>query len=119
MIDTELKNITTGEMPPHFYGNNEGYMEMSYGEAREVNITAGNQPLRNTGVTITIDGVRTLKGTTDNSGKLRYDLLTVQHLKNRGNVSNTNHQQYTFTATGYTPRTFTVSQLKTTTTINL
>ena len=115
LIDTEMVNIAISEMTPHFYGN-EGYMEISYGQSHDLTLTAGNQPLRNTTVNISIDGTRTINGTTNNNGTLHFDLLTVQHLSNQ-TVSKNEYQQYTFTVTGYAPRSFTVSQLKTTTSI--
>ena len=116
LIDTETVNISADEMTPHFYGN-EGYMEISYGQSHDLTLTAArNQPLRNTTVNISIDGTRTFNETTNNNGILHFDLLTVQHLKNQS-VSKNEYRQYTFTVAGYTPRTFTVSQLKTTASI--
>jgi len=115
LIDTETINIASNGMTPHFYGS-DGYMEISYGQSHELMLTAGSQPLRNTTVTITIDGARTFNETTDNNGRLRFDFLTVQHLSYQ-TVSKTDYQQYTFTVAGYTPRTIPVSQLKTTATI--
>lgn len=119
MIDTETKGIAPNEMTPYYFGNKEGYMEISYGESREVTFTSGSQPLRYSRINISVDGVQNFSGTTDSNGKLRLDLLTVQHLSDRGNVSNKNYQQYTFTVNGHTPRTVSVSQLKTLTTIAL
>ena len=115
LIDTETVNISVDEMTPHFYGN-EGYMEISYGQSYNLTLTADSQPLRNTTVNISIDGTRTFNETTNNNGILRFDLLTVQHLKNQTVLKN-EYRQYTFTVSGYTPRTFTISQLQTTTSI--
>ena len=115
MIDTETVDITESEMTPYFYGS-VGYMEISYGQSCELTLTGGSQPLRNTPVTISIDGERTFSETTDGSGRLRFDLLTVQHLSN-SDVSKKEYQQYTFTVDGYPPRTVAVSQLTTATSI--
>jgi len=115
LIDTETVNIAADEMTPHFYGST-GFMEISYGQSHELTLTADSQPLRNTNVTITLDGARTFSETTDNNGKLKFDLLTVQHL-NYQTVSITDYKQYTFTVAGYTPHTLPVSQLKTTASI--
>jgi hypothetical protein len=115
MIDTESVNFSADMMTPHFYGST-GYMEISYGQSHELTMMAGSQPLRNTSVTITIDGKRTFQGKTDNNGRLRFDLLTMQHLSYNG-VKQTDYMQYTFTVAGYPSRSVTVSQLKTTTNI--
>ena len=116
MIDTETKNITANEMTPDFYGNS-GYMQIHYGYAHELTLTANSQPLRNTGVTISIDGVQHAVEKTDGNGKLRFDVLTVQHLKDAGKISQTDYRQYTFTVSGYTSRNIAVSQLKNTSAI--
>jgi hypothetical protein len=115
LIDTETVNIAANEMTPHFYGG-AGYMEVTYGQSHELTLTTGSQLLRNASVTISIDGVRSFRQTTDNNGRLRFDLLTVQHVKDQ-TVSQNDYRQYTFTIAGYTPRVFTVSQLKATTSI--
>ena len=115
LIDTELINVAANEMTPYFFGST-GYMEVSYGQSHELTLSAGSQPLRNTTVTVAIDNERTFQATTDNNGRLRYDLLTVQHFCNQ-TVKKIDYQQYTFSVAGYTPRTFTVAQLKTTASI--
>ena len=115
LIDTELKNISTNEMTPHFYGG-DGYVEVTYGQSHELTLTASNQPLRNTVVTVSIDGLHSFQATTDNNGKLRFDLLTVQHVKDKAITLN-EYKQYTFTVAGYLPRTIAVDQLKTTTSL--
>jgi hypothetical protein len=94
-------------------------MEITYGDAHEVTITGGGQPIKNGSVTISVDGVRAFMGTTDNNGKLRLDLLAVQHVKENEKVSQIDYNQYTFTVAGYTPRTVALSQLKYTTVIEL
>jgi len=118
MIDTEVVNISAAEMTPHFYGS-AGFMEVTYGIAREVTVTGNGEPIKSSVVTISIDGIRTFTGTTDSNGKLRLDLLTVQHSKDGETVSKTDYQQYTFTVAGYPPLTLTASQLMYTTVIPL
>jgi hypothetical protein len=115
MIDTETVNIDANAMIPHFYGSS-GYMEITYGQSHELTLSAGSQPLRNASVTVAIDGGRTFQEKTDNNGRLRFDLLTVQHRAYNG-TKQTDYRQYTFTVAGYTPRSYTVAQLKTTTSI--
>ena len=118
MVDTELEHINVKELTPHFYGNS-GYMEMSYGNTHEVTLTAGDKPLKNTIVTISIDGVRTLQGETDSNGKLRFDLLSVQHVGESGKSSQIEYGQYTFAVSGYAPRTVSATQLQNASTIPL
>jgi hypothetical protein len=121
LIDTELIRIADDEMTPHFYGDAEGHMEISYGESHELSITAAGSPLRNADVTLTLnDGLRTLQGKTDPNGKLAFDLLTVQHLKSAAAAAiRTDYSRYTFEVAGFRPCTIATAQLKNTASIAL
>jgi hypothetical protein len=119
MIDTELINLNEQDMIPHFFGNDEGYMEMYYGQTCELLITdASNTPLRNTEITVETVG-STTKLRTDNIGKLKPDLLTVRYLRDKGVNRFTNYQSYTFRVEGYRAYTISVAQLKTATTLKM
>jgi hypothetical protein len=119
MIDSQTVNFDDSEMTPHFYGGNEGRMEMSYGVSHAVNITGGNSPLRNTSVTVTPEGGYPVRLVTDGNGRLTFDLLTVRHLSDRGAVSHGGYAAYTFAVDGYRPSVVSFSRLETATTVSV
>lgn len=101
--------------PPAFLGN-DGYMEISYGQSHVLTVTdkCSGLPLSNKDVTITMNGSRMMEVRSDETGLLRFDLLTVQHLKEGRQISQTDYTSYTFTISGYQPYTIMTGQLKTT-----
>ncbi len=109
LIDTKIEGFSSDALTPYFYGG-DGYMEISYGQAHELTLTASGQLLRNTAVTVSMDGVRSFKEVSDGNGKLRFDLLTIQHVRYQTAMQNI-YRQYTFTVAGYAPRTFSVNQV--------
>jgi hypothetical protein len=120
MIDTEwATEISSADKIPHYFGDDQGYMEISYGQSRQLTFNQSNNPIRNANVAITLNGGRILNERTDNSGKITLDILTEQHLRNKGTTSNAIYSSYTFTLSGYAPFTISTAQLRNTTNISL
>lgn len=90
------------EQSPAFHGST-GYMEVYYGVTKKILITdicEGN-PLRNTDVTITSDGLSPIITKTDHEGYVSFEMLTVHHMKSDNVISCTDYSLYTFTVAGY------------------
>ncbi|MDR2913572.1 MAG: T9SS type A sorting domain-containing protein [Tannerella sp.] len=90
------------EQAPKFHGST-GYMEVYYGQTKKILIAerCDGNPLRNTDVTISADGLSPIVVKTDNDGYLDFEILTVRHLKAESVISRTDYVSYTFTVSGY------------------
>jgi hypothetical protein len=129
MIDTEYSGFGETEMTPYFYGGT-GKMEIYYGEKKTLTITdSENVPIANKPIVLSEDGDdyrQTL--TTDATGKIVFDLLTVRHFKYgnsqehdgvTGTPTQTNYNQYVFNVDGYKPYGVTIAQLKNATVLKI
>jgi hypothetical protein len=128
MVDTECTGFDRYELKPFFFGGT-GKMEMRYGESKTLTLKdSRGTPLANKRITLTAtpdDGyTQTLQ--TDGNGRLTFDLLTVRHYIYgnsqdrettkiegvKGVPSQTDYQQYIFSADGYKAYPVPLAQLK-------
>ncbi|MDR1984899.1 MAG: carboxypeptidase-like regulatory domain-containing protein [Prevotellaceae bacterium] len=128
MVDTEYTGFSESEMTPYFYGSS-GKMEMSYGETKTLTINDGSgAPLANKPITLRTDDddyIQTV--TTDATGKIKFDLLTVRHFKYGSSIeggpsgvpTQIDYQRYIFSAAGYQPYSISIAELKNKTVISL
>lgn len=105
--DNRIIDVIPGDgvdltVAPDFHGST-GYMEVCYGETKELVLTGecGGEPIRNANVTITADGLDPIQVTTDNEGRISFEMLTVRHRKAGSAISRTDYSPYTFSVQGY------------------
>jgi hypothetical protein len=101
------------DQAPVFFGDNNGYMEIYYGNTKKLLVTTcqGNA-LRNTDITISTTGLSPIVTKTDSAGYVTFQMLTVRHLKANGVISRTDYSPYTFTVAGYSDLAIATDTLK-------
>ncbi len=122
MIDTELGDGVNIDPPVfHHLGSKAGYMEVTYGNLHELFLIdkANDEPIKNTDISIVIDGNRTIAAKSDDAGKIKFDLLTVQHISNKSVFTRNEYTNYTFNIANHKPYNIATSQLKNTDTLFL
>jgi hypothetical protein len=111
LIDTDTGEGVSLDAPA-FHGS-DGFMEVSIGESRELLFADGEgAPVGNTPVRVSFGASRSFEVKTDPGGRVSFDMLLVQHLKENGLVSRTAYSQYSFAPAGYLPQTVGASRLK-------
>ncbi|MDR2410675.1 MAG: T9SS type A sorting domain-containing protein [Bacteroidales bacterium] len=115
LIDTELGAGVSID-PPKFHHLSclKGYLEISYGISHEITVidSFDNQPLKNTDIKINLnEGERTWTAKTDYEGKLKFDLLTVQHTNKNGVSARTEYTLYGFQIDTFPPYNISTVQL--------
>jgi hypothetical protein len=122
MVDNEWIGISENEKKPYFFGGT-GKMEMRYGEHKSVTFKdRSGATLANTHVILTTpNDDYTQIFQTDVYGNADFDILSVRHFKYgnsqehdgvRGEIAQTDYQQYVITISGYKPLTVSLAQLK-------
>jgi hypothetical protein len=111
LVDCRTVNFDVGEMAPHFFGDRDGVMEVSYGVVQSVKVVGNGVAMGNTVVTVVADGGYPVRLVTDAGGRLVFDRLTVRHLCFKGAESVSDYGTFVFTVAGFRPCIINVGEL--------